>query len=312
MLPAYYELGIGLVLCALLAAVLLAPQALGMRRGAGAGRCCAWFLAQQVHGDMTDARRMARNFYGTLLTMDTRRDDTADDVRQLYHGSVKHGEQYLAPARRREPTDLLRRHVRHRPRDRRGAAGPAPRRPDRPGRRHAGGLRPPGDVYRFYEINPQVFELAEREFSFLADSAARIERVLGDARLALERETPQGFDVLAVDAFSGDSMPVHLITAEAHGCLSAPHAARAASSPSTSPTASSRSRRWSRRSRSAKGLHAALVDDEPQNIATCDAPTGCWWRAIRSGCCASRSAARRPRSSPYRAFGPGPTTSTTF
>ena len=72
-----------------------------------------------------------------------------------------------------------------------------------------------GDVYRFYEINPQVFELADTEFSFLADSPARIERVLGDARLALEREAPQAFDVLAVDAFSGDSVPIHLITAEA-------------------------------------------------------------------------------------------------
>lgn len=73
----------------------------------------------------------------------------------------------------------------------------------------------PGDTYRMYEINPQVFELARSEFSFIADSRATIETVLGDARLALERETAQGFDVLAVDAFSGDSVPVHLITAEA-------------------------------------------------------------------------------------------------
>jgi spermidine synthase len=72
-----------------------------------------------------------------------------------------------------------------------------------------------GDAYRIYEINPQVFELADSEFTFLRDSAAHIERVLGDARLALEREPPQGFDLLAVDAFSGDAVPVHLITAEA-------------------------------------------------------------------------------------------------
>ncbi len=64
-------------------------------------------------------------------------------------------------------------------------------------------------------INPQVIELADREFSFLADSAATIERVLGDARLALEREMPQAFDVLAVDVFSGETVPIHLITAEA-------------------------------------------------------------------------------------------------
>jgi spermidine synthase len=73
----------------------------------------------------------------------------------------------------------------------------------------------PGDTYRMYELNPDVIELAQSEFSFLKDSAAHVDLVLGDARLSLEREAPQDFDVLAVDAFSGDSIPVHLITAEA-------------------------------------------------------------------------------------------------
>jgi spermidine synthase len=59
--------------------------------------------------------------------------------------------------------------------------------------------------------------VASTEFTYLADSAAKIELVLGDARLALEREAPQGFDVLAVDAFSSDAIPVHLITREALG-----------------------------------------------------------------------------------------------
>src|SRR5712664_4465280 len=74
-----------------------------------------------------------------------------------------------------------------------------------------------GDVYRFYDIDPYVVALAKSEFSFLADSAARIEISLGDARLAMERERPQRFDVLAVDAFSSDAIPVHLITREALG-----------------------------------------------------------------------------------------------
>jgi SAM-dependent methyltransferase len=72
-----------------------------------------------------------------------------------------------------------------------------------------------GDVYRFYDIDPHVVEVARREFSFLADSEARVEIAVGDARLTLEREAPQNFDVLAVDAFSGDAIPVHLITREA-------------------------------------------------------------------------------------------------
>ena len=74
-----------------------------------------------------------------------------------------------------------------------------------------------GDVIHFYEINPQVIDVARREFSFLGDSAATIEIALGDARLSLAGEPPQAFDLLAVDAFSGDAIPVHLLTKEAMG-----------------------------------------------------------------------------------------------
>jgi spermidine synthase len=73
----------------------------------------------------------------------------------------------------------------------------------------------PGDVIRFYEINPAVIDFANVEFRYLRESAAKIEIVPGDARLSLEREPPQGYDVLSVDAFSGDSIPVHLLTVEA-------------------------------------------------------------------------------------------------
>jgi spermidine synthase len=72
-----------------------------------------------------------------------------------------------------------------------------------------------GDTFRFYEINPQVLELARREFTFLTDSPATVEVVLGDGRLSLEREPGHQFDVLAMDAFSGDSIPMHLLTREA-------------------------------------------------------------------------------------------------
>lgn len=72
-----------------------------------------------------------------------------------------------------------------------------------------------GDEMRIYEINDQVLDLARSEFSYLADSRARIVPVLGDARLVLEREPPQNFDLLVMDAFSGDSVPTHLLTREA-------------------------------------------------------------------------------------------------
>jgi hypothetical protein len=60
-----------------------------------------------------------------------------------------------------------------------------------------------------------VLTVAASEFTFLADSRAKIEHVLGDARLSMEREAPQNYDVLVIDAFSSDSIPVHLITREA-------------------------------------------------------------------------------------------------
>jgi predicted O-methyltransferase YrrM len=72
-----------------------------------------------------------------------------------------------------------------------------------------------GDVIRFYDINPQVIDIAQHEFSFLRDSAARIEVAQGDARLSLASETAQHFNVLVIDAFTGDSIPVHLLTVEA-------------------------------------------------------------------------------------------------
>jgi spermidine synthase len=72
-----------------------------------------------------------------------------------------------------------------------------------------------GDVVRFYEINPMVARLARSEFTFLKDTPAQTEIVLGDARLSLEKEPPERYDVLAVDAFSSDSIPVHLLTQQA-------------------------------------------------------------------------------------------------
>jgi hypothetical protein len=73
----------------------------------------------------------------------------------------------------------------------------------------------PGDSMRFYEINPLVTGIAQNLFTYTRDSAAQITVVPGDARLSLAAEPPQKFDVLVIDAFSGDSIPVHLLTREA-------------------------------------------------------------------------------------------------
>ncbi len=214
-LPAYYELGIGFVIAALLAMAVLRTSK-GLTAAAGLmAIVCGWFVYVQIEDHFAGARRIVRNFYGNLLSFDTYREDPRDNVRQLQHGAIKHGEQYLTADRRLEPTTYYgpssgigRAIASTDPIDKKvGLIGLG-----------AGTLAVygrPGDVYRFYEINPQVIELARSEFSFLGESKARIETVLGDARLSLEREAPQAFDVLAVDAFSGDSVPVHLITAEA-------------------------------------------------------------------------------------------------
>src|SRR5258708_7838130 len=71
-----------------------------------------------------------------------------------------------------------------------------------------------GDVFRFYDINSDVVGLARSEFTFLKDSPAKGEVALGDARLSLERELPEKFDVLALAAFSSDAIPVHLLPVE--------------------------------------------------------------------------------------------------
>jgi spermidine synthase len=72
-----------------------------------------------------------------------------------------------------------------------------------------------GDYYRFYEINPVMIQSARSQFTYLSDCPAQVDIVQGDARLSLEREAPQQFDVIVLDAFSGDAVPVHLLTREA-------------------------------------------------------------------------------------------------
>ena len=73
----------------------------------------------------------------------------------------------------------------------------------------------PGDTIRFYEINPDVIRIARDYFHFLGDCQGESQVVLGDARLSLEKESPQNFDLLVLDAFSGDAVPAHLLTREA-------------------------------------------------------------------------------------------------
>ncbi|TMH76735.1 MAG: hypothetical protein E6H49_17870 [Betaproteobacteria bacterium] len=161
-----------------------------------------------------DTRVRSRNFYGVLDVHDS--GEGPDAMRVLSHGTIVHGKQFLDPARRNWPTSYY---------GLRSGIGLAllDAREHGPLRVGVVGLGAgtlaaygrSGDVFRFYDINSGVVELARSEFTFLKDSAAKLELALGDARLSLEREPPENFDVLALDAFSSDAIPVHLLTVEA-------------------------------------------------------------------------------------------------
>jgi SAM-dependent methyltransferase len=175
----------------------------------------AGLLAWQIRETTRGARVLARNFYGGLRVSDSGSPQEADAMRTLIHGTITHGRQFLSPGRRRRPTTY------YGPKSGVGLALQDRARGPRSvgviglgaGTIAAYGKR--GDAYRFYEINPLVVRLADAEFSFLRDSPAKVDVILGDARLSLEAEPPREFDLLAVDAFSGDSIPVHLLTREA-------------------------------------------------------------------------------------------------
>jgi hypothetical protein len=212
----YYEFGIGLVLTALVAAYLLWPLPKWMPAAALAvSIACGYYVREYIVELTRGTSLMTRDFYGTLRVKDFGAPDDPNAVRRLMHGVIMHGEQYREPNLSRLPTTyygpdsgigLAIKHYSGRPM-RLGVIGLGT------GTLAAWGK--PGDVFRFYELDPQVLTVAQRDFSYLRDSRARIEYALGDARLNLEREAPQRFDVLVIDAFSSDSIPVHLITREA-------------------------------------------------------------------------------------------------
>ncbi|HEY6722220.1 MAG TPA: fused MFS/spermidine synthase [Burkholderiales bacterium] len=171
-------------------------------------------LARTYAEDSADTRVTSRNFYGVLNVRDS--GEGPEAMRMLSHGTIVHGKQFLEADRRDWPTTY------YGPTSGVGLAlidahGHGPVRVGVVGL-GAGTIAAygrTGDVFRFYDINSDVVKLARTEFSFLADSPAKVEVALGDARLSLERESPQNFDVLALDAFSSDAIPVHLLTVEA-------------------------------------------------------------------------------------------------
>lgn len=158
-----------------------------------------------------------RNFYGILRVTD--HPDPNGAIRDLTHGRIKHGSQYLDQAKRDQPTTYYGPHS--------GVGLALNALPEGPRKIAVIGLGTgtmaawgrPGDLIRFYEINPLVENIARTWFTFLSDSKAQTEVKLGDARIQMERELSNApvevFDLIVVDAFSSDAIPMHLLTAEA-------------------------------------------------------------------------------------------------
>lgn len=159
-----------------------------------------------------------RNFYGVLKVRDLAGDGPPQ--RRLVDGTTIHGIQLLDPARRSEPLTYY--------------SGPSGLGHVLNGLQGIDELRigvvglgvgtiaaygRPGDTIRFYELNPAVVDLAFEHFSFLRDTPAAIDIVVGDGRISLERELREtggrDYDLLVVDAFTSDAIPVHLLTKEA-------------------------------------------------------------------------------------------------
>ncbi len=161
---------------------------------------------------------VVRNFYGEMAVRQYNEPYDWEGYRSLVHGSINHGEQYTHPARRKEVASYYCRDTGYGLLMQLRQAG----QPQKIGVIGLGtgtlaGYSRPGDVYRYYEINPLVQSIANQYFWYVRNAEGEVQVVMGDARLSLEREPPQGFDVLAVDAFSSDSIPVHLLTREALG-----------------------------------------------------------------------------------------------
>jgi SAM-dependent methyltransferase len=224
---AQYEFPISIFCCAL-AVLIVYYREEPFRVAIKSPRQILWALAffatvylavyntKNARYEVSGAVVLVRNFYGALRVNDTVKTAEQDATRELTHGTINHGEQFLDAKRRHEPTTyygpasgigMVLRDL--------STGGPIKVGVVGLGTGTIAAYGRAGDTYRYYEINPLVITIAQRDFTYLSDTPAKVEIALGDARLSLEREQPENFDVLAVDAFSSDSIPVHLLTREA-------------------------------------------------------------------------------------------------
>jgi hypothetical protein len=222
----YLELPLSMVASSALAAIVLwiSPQKWKGRIPVAAVRIAmfaftvglAIHLGYEKHLSDQRFRRSVRNFYGVLRVRDIPENEETTAVRRLIHGTINHGEQLLDAKKRDEPTSY------YGPYSGMGRAmgylqkrGPVRVAVIGLGAGVTASFCRAGDVFRFYEINPLALSIASTWFTFLRDCKADHQVLLGDARLTLEAQSSQQFDLMAIDAFSSDAIPVHLLTREA-------------------------------------------------------------------------------------------------
>lgn len=214
---ANYDVALAFLATAALALVVTLQSGWGQRLLWSVGTGLLLILVILLHVVYArDALVEERNFYGALRVKQSFVPPQAQVVRTLLNGTIEHGTQWFAPQFRRTPTTYygtnsgiglaLRFCCGNRPRNI-GVIGL--------GAGTIAAYGKPGDRMRFYEINPAVLPIAQNVFTYLRESGAQLSFAQGDARISLTREAPQHFNVLAVDAFSGDAVPVHLLTTQA-------------------------------------------------------------------------------------------------
>ena len=221
----YFELPLGMIALAAMMA-LLSSEAIrkGSREKAEfvipatavvVTAVMTWFTFDYMRLLKLEALVVTRNFYGTLAVKEDTDPNAPDATRRLVHGMINHGSQLIAPDKRMQPASYFGPGS--------GIARALDFYSDKPRRIGIVGLGvgvflgygTKDDYFRIYELDPVVEKLAREKFWFLTGTPAKTEVIIGDGRLNLERDPPQKFDLLSVDAFSSDAIPMHLMTREA-------------------------------------------------------------------------------------------------